>query len=159
MSCVPGGMSAGMRYITMVPAWSDAPTAAVEKLKDVQFALDARGKDIRAVVKRELPGIGFRLHVPGEFGDIKSSTPIADIPEGVDVSVYKQTLRDRAYQCGLRLKRGATLKPSAKNANSQFVIGICATLHDTNQAAKRIETGVDQLGDLLSPKFQFFEGN
>ena len=156
MSCVSGGVSAGMRYITMIPVWRDAPTAAVEKLKNVQFALDALGKDIRAVVKRELPGTHFRLHVSGEFGDIKSSTPIADIPEGVDVSVYKQTLRDRTYQCGLRLKRGATLKPSTKNANSEFVLGICATLHDTNQTANRIETGVEQLGDLLSPKFQLF---
>ena len=156
MSCVSGGVSAGMRLVTMIPTWDDAPAAAVEKLKDVPFALDAFGKDIRAVVKRELPGIGFRLYVSREFGDIKSSTPIADIPEGVDVSVYKQTLRDRTYQCGLRLKRGATLKPSTKNASNKFVIAALSTLHDTNQAAQRIETGVDQLGDLLSPKFQLF---
>jgi len=159
MGCVPGGVSAGMRYITMVPAWSDAPTAAVEKLKDVQFALDAIGKDIRAVVKRELPGIGFRLHVSREFGDIKSSTPIADIPEGVEVSVYKQTLRPHTYQCALRLKRGDTLQPYARNANDEGVMMAVATINDTNQTAKRIETSVEQLGDLLSPKFQFFEGN
>ena len=141
-----GGGSAGDRVLTLIPHGFTGPAA--DSLKKLPFASDALGQAIRDHVRRVLPaGSLFRLWIPG-LGNIKSSIPIADIPEGADVSVVRMSGMSSASNCARRLKTGAISKPSARNAQNPLVIQMMQSLHDTNQTTTRTETKVDLIGDL-----------